>query len=209
MDTSPIRATGGLAFGSPHDGLMHPCRQNIHTEITAIPKHMAPRLTGSVKLLCQPAEERLGGWQAAIDDGLMGDPGIDMALVACNWFGTVSSASRSRLVFTHGGHPLAAATPLMQPQIVISRQGLPIQPVVVTVDAIQGGTTYDIIPASSPIKCAVRTLHTQTWDIAEAAIKCLAGRLLLDVRIRRKVDNRRGVPCLANDDRILESYPMR
>ena len=47
-----------------------------------------------------------------------------------------------------------------------------------TVGAIQGGTTYNIIPDSCLIKGTVRTLHPEARDIAEAAIKRLAAGML-------------------------------
>lgn len=230
MDALPIRETSGLPFASTRDGLMHACGHDIHTTtllgIAAVLKQMAPQLAGSVKLVFQPAEEGLGGMQAMIDDGLMDDPVIDMALgfhnhpdmpVGCFGFvhGPALAASDrfDIVVFGKSGHaahpdtaidPLVAAAMLVtQLQTVVSREVSPIQPVVVTVGAIQGGTTYNIIPDSCLIKGTVRTLHTQARDIAEAAIRRLAGGLLAGMRVRCEVDYRRGVPCLLNDDRIL------
>jgi metal-dependent amidase/aminoacylase/carboxypeptidase family protein len=80
----------------------------------------------------------------------------------------------------------------------------PVHPAVVTVGAIQGGTTYNIIPDSCVIKGTVRTLHPQARDAAEAAIKRLSAGMLEGMRVTCDVDYRRGVPLLRNDDRVLE-----
>jgi metal-dependent amidase/aminoacylase/carboxypeptidase family protein len=75
---------------------------------------------------------------------------------------------------------------------------------VVTVGAINGGTTYNIIPDACLIKGTVRTLHPQARDAAEAAIKRLAAGMLEGMRVACDVDYRRGVPPLRNTDSVLE-----
>ena len=59
-------------------------------------------------------------------------------------------------------------------------------PAVVTVGAIQGGTTYNIIPDSCLIKGTVRTLHEEARVTAEAAIKRLAAGTDAGMRSRAK-----------------------
>ena len=90
-----------------------------------------------------------------------------------------------------------------QLQTVVSREVRPTQPAVVTVGAIQGGTTYNIIPDTCLIKGTVRTLHEEARDIAEGAIKRLAAGMLEGMRVACEVDYRRGVPPLRNDERVL------
>ena len=77
-------------------------------------------------------------------------------------------------------------------------------PAVVTVGAIQGGTTYNIIPDSCLIKGTVRTLHARARDTAEASIKRLAEGMLGSMRVTCEVSYRRGVPPLVNHDRVLD-----
>lgn len=231
MDALPIQETSGLPFASTRQGLMHACGHDIHTTtllgVAAVLKQMAPQLAGTIKLVFQPAEEGLGGMQAMIDDGLMTGPDIDMGLgfhnhpdVPVGNFGYTRgpglAASDRFDIVVHGksGHaayphtaidPLVAAAMLVaQLQTVVTREVRPTQPAVVTVGAIQGGTTYNIIPDSCLIKGTVRTLHPQARDVAEAAIKRLAAGMLEGMRVRCEVDYRRGVPCLVNDDRVLD-----
>ncbi|HET7879618.1 MAG TPA: M20 family metallopeptidase [Acetobacteraceae bacterium] len=230
MDALPIEETSGLPFASTNPGLMHACGHDIHTTtllgVAGVLKELAPQLAGTVKLVFQPAEEGLGGMRAMIDGGVMDTPKIDLALAFHNHpempvgtFGFVHGASlaasdRFDIVVRgksgHAAYPHTAVDPLVaaallvaQLQTVVSREVPPTMPAVVTVGAIQGGTTYNIIPDSCLIKGTVRTLHARARDIAEDAIRRIAGGMLDGMRVRCEVDYRRGVPSLRNDADVL------
>ncbi len=231
MDALPIEETSGLPWASTRPGLMHACGHDIHTTtllgVATVLKDIAPQLAGTVKLVFQPAEEGLGGMRAMLDAGVMDAPKIDFALAFHNHpdmpvghFGFVHgpalAASDGFDITVRGksGHaayphttidPLVAAAMLVtQLQTVVSREVNPVHPAVVTVGAINGGTTYNIIPDSCAIKGTVRTLHTQARDAAEAAIRRLCAGMLDGMRVTCEVRYRRGVPLLRNDDRVLE-----
>jgi len=231
MDALPIQETSGLPFASTRTGLMHACGHDIHTTtllgVAGVLKELAPQLAGTVKLVFQPAEEGLGGMRAMLDDGVMDGPKVDLALgfhnhpdMAVGSFGFVHGACLAASdrfdIVVHGrsGHaayphtavdPLVAAAMLVaQLQTVVSREVPPTMPAVVTVGAIQGGTTYNIIPDSCLIKGTVRTLHARARDIAEDSIRRMAGGMLDGMRVRCEVDYRRGVPSLRNDADVLK-----
>jgi amidohydrolase len=165
--------------------------------------------------------------QAMIDDGVMDGPKIDLALgfhnhpdMPVGTFGFVHGACLAAsdrfdiVVRGKSGHaayphttvdPLVAAALLVgQLQTIVSREVRPTWPAVVTVGAINGGTTYNIIPDSCAIKGTVRALHPEARDAAEAAIKRMAAGMLEGMRVVCEVDYRRGVPPLRNDDSVLE-----
>ena len=175
MDALPIEEKTGLPFASSNVGLMHACGHDVHTTtllgVAAVLKELAPQFAGTVKLVFQPAEEGLGGMQAMIDDGVMDGPKVDLALGFHNHpdmpvgsFGFVHGACLAAsdrfdiVVRGKSGHaayphttvdPLVAAAMLVgQLQTIVSREVRPTLPAVVTVGAIQGGTTYNIIPDS-------------------------------------------------------------
>ena len=230
MDALPILEKTGLPFASTIEGKMHACGHDIHTTtllgVAAVLKEMAPQLAGTVKLVFQPAEEGLGGMQAMIDDGVMDGPKVDMALgfhnhpdMPAGTFGfvrgpTLAASDRFDIVVRgksgHAAYPhttidplVAAAYLVTQLQTVVTREVNAMHPAVVTVGAIQGGTTYNIIPDSCLIKGTVRTLHARARDTAEAAIKRLAEGMLGSMRVTCDVSYRRGVPPLVNHDRVL------
>ncbi len=230
MDALPILEKTGLAFASENEGKMHACGHDIHTTtllgVASVLKELAPQLAGTVKLVFQPAEEGLGGMQAMIDAGVMDNPSIDMALTLHNQpempagqFGfvrgpTLAASDRFDIVVRgksgHAAYPhttvdpiVAAAHLVTQLQMVVSREVSAMHPVVVTVGAITGGTTYNIIPDTCAIKGTVRTLNARARDIAEAAIKRLAAGVSEGMRVQCEVDYRRGMPILRNDDKVV------
>jgi amidohydrolase len=231
MDALPIEEKSGLPFASSHVGLMHACGHDIHTTtllgVAAVLQELAPQIAGTVKLVFQPAEEGLGGMQAMIDDGVMDGPKVDLALgfhnhpdMPVGTFGFVHGAclaasDRFDIVVRgksgHAAYPhttvdplIAAAMLVAQLQTIVSREVRPTLPAVVTVGAINGGTTYNIIPDSCEIKGTVRTLHPEARDAAEGAIKRMAAGMLEGMRVGCEVTYRRGVPPLRNDERVLQ-----
>ena len=229
MDALPIQEQTGLPFASQASGKMHACGHDIHTStllgVAAVLQGMAPSLSGTVRLLFQPAEETLGGAQAMIADGAMA--GVDAALGFHNYpdmplggFGFVRGAclaASDRFDITvagrsgHAAHPndtvdpiVAAAHLVTQLQTVVSREQNPMHPCVVTIGAIHAGTVHNIIPDACLVRGTVRTLHLSAQDVAEAAIRRLCAGLETGMRVQCAVDYVRGVPALVNDDALLD-----
>jgi amidohydrolase len=231
MDALPILERTGLPFASTIEGKMHACGHDIHTAtllgVAEVLQGLAPRLAGTVKLVFQPAEESIGGMKEMLSEGLLDDPKVDFALGFHNGpampvgqfsfcRGASGAAADTFEITVHGksghaAHPqttvdpvVAAATLVLQLQTVASREVKPLQPVVVTVGAIHGGTAPNIIPDTVVMRGTVRTLHDEARDIAEAAIKRLCAGMLEGMRVRCDVDYRRGVPSLLNDDLMID-----
>jgi amidohydrolase len=231
MDALPIEERTGLPFASTTPGLMHACGHDIHTTtllgVAAVLKDLAPQLAGTVKLVFQPAEEGVGGMRAMIADGVMEAPKIDYALgfhnhpdMPAGTFGYVhgaclAAADRIEITLTgksgHAAYPnntldpiVAAAGLVLQLQTVVSREVPPTRPAVVTIGAINGGTTHNIIPDAVMLKGTVRTLHPEVRDLVEQAIARHCAGIEAGSRVVCQLEYRRGVPPLINDDRVLE-----
>ena len=231
MDALPIHEQTGLPFVSRIEGRMHACGHDIHTStllgVAAVLQRFSPQLAGTVKLVFQPAEELLTGAAAMIEDGVLEAPSVDMALGFHNHpdmpvgrFGYVHGAclaasDRFDLYVSgksgHAAHPddavdpiVAAASLITQLQTVVSREVKPIHPAVVTVGAIHAGTVHNIIPDRVHLRGTVRTLHTQSRAIAEAAIHRLCAGLEQSMRVSCELQYVQGVPPLFNDEGVLE-----
>ena len=231
MDALPIHEQTGLPWASTVDGLMHACGHDIHTTtllgVAAVLKAMAPQMAGTVKLVFQPAEETIGGMQVMLDEGVLDNPQVDMAIgfhnrpdLAAGLFSYVRgpglAAADTFEVTVHGisGHAaqphgavdpiVAAASLITQLQTVVSREVNPMHPAVVTVGAIHGGIAANIIPDSVTFRGTVRTLHDPARDAAEAGIKRLCAGAEAGMRVRCAVTYQRGVPSLINDDRVID-----
>ena len=229
MDALPIQEQTGLPFASTVPGKMHACGHDIHTStllgVAAVLQGMAPSLSGTVRLLFQPAEETLFGAPEMIAGGAM--EGVDAAMGFHNHpdlpvgqfqyvYGSCLAAS-DRFDITvsgrsgHAAHPYDAVDPIVaaahlvtQLQTVVSREQKPLHPCVVTVGAIHAGTVHNIIPDACVIRGTVRTLHAPAQDVAEAAIRRLCAGLDTGMRVRCEVEYIRGVPALVNDTAMLD-----
>jgi amidohydrolase len=229
MDALPIHEETGLPYASTVAGRMHACGHDIHTAtllgVAAVLQGLAPSLAGTVVLVFQPAEEVLEGADAMIADGAA--EGVDLALGFHNQpdrpVGTfqyvrgasLAAADRFELVIRgrsgHAAHPYSAVDPIVaaaafvaQAQTVVSREIKPLHPAVVTIGALNAGTTHNIIPERARLLGTVRTLHADARDTAEAALRRLVSGLEAMMRVRCTFTYERKVPALVNDDRVLE-----
>jgi amidohydrolase len=154
---------------------------------------MRDRWSGTVMFVGQPAEERVGGAKAMLEDGLYQRFGIpDYALAfhvsAGDPAGKVSisggliASSADSVDITvfgvgaHGASPHKGKDPVyVAAQIVVALQSLvsreiaPLEPGVVTVGSIHGGTKHNIIPDEVKLQLTVRA------DTQETREKLLAG----------------------------------
>jgi len=173
MDGLPVQEQSGVAFSSRESGKMHACGHDGHTAILLGAAQMIVErrdlLCGTIVLCFQPAEEGKGGAKAMIVDGVLEDPHVDkvyglhlaslypVGVVAVRP-GPVMASSDSIEITIHGrgGHGaaphqtidpiLTAAQFVTGVQSVVSRSVDPIQPAVVTIGAINGGTIHNVIP---------------------------------------------------------------
>ena len=164
--------------------VMHACGHDIHMSAwigtATIMAHTRERWSGTLMLIGQPAEERVMGAAAMLKDGLFTrfpKPNVafgahDSAVLPAGQVGIVagpamaSSDSLNITIFGRGGHgasphttidPIViAARSILAFQTLISREKDPLEPAVVTVGAIHGGTKNNIIPDQVELQLSVR-----------------------------------------------------
>lgn len=203
MDGLPIDEQSGVEFSSTAAGKMHACGHDGHTAILLGAAQMIMErrdlLSGTIVLCFQPAEEGKGGARAMIEDGLLDDPHIDRVygLHLTSLYpagqvlvkpGPVMASSDSIEVTVHGrgGHgaaPHQTVDPILtsayfvaQLQSVVSRNVDPIEPAVVTVGAIHGGTIHNVIPDSVDLLGTVRAFSESEREQMKPRIeRLLAG----------------------------------
>jgi amidohydrolase len=186
MDALPILEEGEHTYRSQADGTMHACGHDGHVAIllgaAALIADRRDELAGTVALLFQPAEEGLGGAKAMIDDGVIERFSIERAyglhlntLYPTGVLGFregpmyASSDSIEIDVVGVGGHGaaphyaidpiLTAANFVTSVQQVVSRMVDPLEPAVVTIGAIHGGTTHNVIPRICKMLGTVRAFN--------------------------------------------------
>jgi amidohydrolase len=203
MDALPLPEETASDYRSTVAGKMHACGHDGHVAILlGAARAIAERreaLSGTLVLCFQPAEEGHGGAQRMIDDGLLERFGIERAyglhLSSQQQSGTfafragpfyASSDSIEITIEGFGGHGaaphtsidpiLVAAEFICAVQRVVSREIDPLQPAVVTIGSIHGGTTHNVIPSIVKLLGTVRAFDAGVRErMAERIERVLRG----------------------------------
>ena len=211
MDGLPVEEKSGLPNASKArqvgvDGVeapvMHACGHDVHiTAMVGTARQLAARRgewRGTAIFIVQPAEERVGGAKAMIDDGLYTRfPKPDYALafhVAAQLpTGTVSAAEGIQYsssdsvdvtvhgIGAHGASPHQGKDPVyIGAQIVTALQGVisrdrpPLRPGVITVGAFHAGLKHNIISERADLQITVRANDEDTRAQLIAGIRRVA-----------------------------------
>ena len=217
MDGLPVREQSGLSYasvatqvnrGGEEVPVMHACGHDVHiTSLVGTAKLLMDRRrhwSGTVVLIGQPAEERIGGARAMLEDGLYERFGVPDYALAFHvgsdgpagkvgvTGGLVSSSSDSvditvRGIGAHGASPHRGKDPVyIAAQLVIALQGIvsrelsPLEPGVITVGSIHGGLKHNIIPDAVKLQLTVRSDSNATREKLLSGIRRTAehvGRL--------------------------------
>ncbi|CAG7984016.1 unnamed protein product [Penicillium olsonii] len=207
MDALPVKELTGLPYASTvtmqdtngmERPVMHACGHDMHvTCLLAAAETLAKTRdswSGTLIVLFQPDEERGGGAQAMVDDGLYSKiPVPDIVLgqhvmrlragsVGLRPSTIMAAADSMRVtVFGRGGHgslphqtvdpALLAAHIVVRLQSIVSREIDPSDLGVVTVGSLQAGQTENIIADRAEIGLDFRTVKLETREKIIAAIR--------------------------------------
>ena len=211
MGGLPIQERSGLTNSSTVrqvgvDGLempvMHACGHDVHiTSMVGTARQMArmkDRWKGTILFIVQPAEERVGGAKAMVQDGLYTRfPKPDYALafhvaaeletgkIAASEGIQYSSADSVDIrvpgIATHGAAPHLGRDPIyiasqivVGMQSIISREKGPLDAGVITVGAFHAGTKHNIISEYADLQVTVRANSQAVRDQLIASIERMA-----------------------------------
>ncbi|MNC31707.1 N-acetyldiaminopimelate deacetylase [compost metagenome] len=106
----------------------------------------------------------------------------------------------------HGGMPhtaidsvVAASSLVMQLQSIVSRSVDPLDPAVVTIGSIQGGTAQNVIADRCRIAGTVRCFNEETRGFIRDRIYALAGGTAAAYGAEAMINYTMSYPCLVND----------
>jgi aminobenzoyl-glutamate utilization protein A len=195
-------------FGSINKGAMHACGHDGHTSVglavAEILMKLKDELTGSVKLIFQPAEEGVRGAKAMVEKGIVDDVaymlgahfGFQMkktGQLACNVTGFLAT-SKYDAEFTglpaHAGaapetgkNALLAAAVAAVNLHAISRHSDGVSRI--NVGILNAGSGRNVIPANAVIKLETRgaTSKINHYMIAEATKVIKAAAMMYDVEV--------------------------
>jgi hippurate hydrolase len=214
--------------GGATSGVMHACGHDIHmTNLVASARYMADHQdawSGTLMVIAQPAEERGAGAKAMLADGLFERfPKPDFA-VALHVSGDKRAGEVAVLpgyalanvdsvdihVKGRGGHgsaPHTAIDPIVQAahlvvslQTIVSREVKPIDPAVVTVGSIHGGTKHNIIGSECHLQITVRSYSEEVRGQVLSAIRRKARAVAQSFDAPEpEITVSEGTPSLKND----------
>jgi amidohydrolase len=211
MDGLPVQERSGLANASTVkqvgvDGLempvMHACGHDVHiTSLVGTARQLArmkDRWKGTVLFIVQPAEERVGGAVAMVNDGLYArfpKPNYALAFHVAAELETGKIAASEGIQYssadsvdirvpgiaTHGAAPHLGRDPVyiasqivVGLQSIISREKGPLEAGVITVGAFHSGTKHNIISEHADLQVTVRANSKEVRDKLIASIERVA-----------------------------------
>lgn len=202
MDALPVTEQTGLEYASKNAGVMHACGHDIHiTTLLGTAKvlaQMKSKWHGTVMLVGQPAEEVVKGAEAMLKDDLysrFGTPNFAIAVHdhaglpagVIGYFPGYFMASADSVNVTirglggHGASPQSTKDPVVMAaqfinalQTIVSREDSPLDPAVVTVGSIHGGTKRNVIPDEVQLFMTVRTYKPEVRQRVLASIERIA-----------------------------------
>jgi hippurate hydrolase len=182
--------------------VMHACGHDVHVAAFIGTARTLGKLKdqwhGTIVFVAQPAEEIGAGARALLKDGLydrFGKPNFalgfhDKADVQTGHIavtGSYASANVDSVDVTvrgvggHGAYPHKTKDPIVLAaeiinawQTIVSRENNPLDPVVITVGSIHGGTKHNIIPDEVKMQLTVRTYKSNVRERVLADIDRIA-----------------------------------
>lgn len=198
IDALPIHENTGLDYSSKYDGIMHACGHDIHTSILygycKVVSELKENLNYNIVVIFQPAEEIMKGAQYILEELKSFDIKIDEIIAYHTWpfleegkvgyrtgdmmAGAMSFDVEIKASGGHAAHPHTTADPVFLSadiisfiQSIVSRYNNPVNPLVITVGAINGGTKSNVISDSCKFSGTIRSFSKDSLNRATKLIE--------------------------------------
>ena len=184
---------------------MHACGHDVHMTVFAGTARRLiankDQWSGTLVMIGQPAEERSGGAKAMLKEGLFEKfprPDYNLAIhvsadLKAGTVGVVKGFAMANVdsvdivVRGQGGHgaypqntkdPIVLAAQIVQSlQTIVSREISPLEPAVVTVGSIHGGSQHNIISNQVKMQLTLRSYSNEVREHTLSAIKRMTSNL--------------------------------
>ena len=231
IDALPLPDYKAVSYASLNPGVCHACGHDVHTAILLAmagclaEAGRAGALGGSVRLIFQPAEERLpGGAEAAVAEGaLQGvtdifalhcDPKLDVGQIGLRIGPITASCNQIDIKLTGpGGH---TARPQLTTDVVyalgklitelpglLSRRIDPRAAVSLVWGSVTAGSAANAIPTAGTLRGTVRMLDDRLWKNLESMVTELARQIVEPTGVGIEINYDPGVPAVANDATLV------
>jgi len=234
MDALPIEETTGLPFASRNPGVMHACGHDAHMAIVvataAVLSQLREQWSGLVRFIFQPSEEAPPGGaiemiaagvlkNPAVDTifGLHTDPWIPVGKIGLKDGAMMAQTDDFDLIVTgkagHGARPhlgcdavYIASQVVSALQSIVSRNVDPLQPAVLSIGRIVGGTARNIVAAEVRLEGTIRTLDLRETDRIRKRLSTVAQGTARALGGSARIEYQAGYPVLLNDAAVNDYF---
>lgn len=239
IDALPLEEETGLPYVSVNDGVTHACGHDMHTAVMAgaalvigrILRGATPdpalraageRARGSVRVIFQPAEERLpGGSLSVLRQGILDgvprilaahcDPAVDVGSIGTRIGAITSAADTIRITLTgRGGHTsrphltedmvFALSQIAVNVPAVLSRRIDVRSAVSVVWGQIAAGSAPNAIDNTGYLAGTMRCLDADVWEEAGELLDEVVTQVAAPYGVQVQLEHVRGVPPVHNTD---------
>ncbi len=233
MDALPITEANDVPYRSQNTGVMHACGHDAHTSsllgTAKILTELKSQFAGTVKLIFQPAEEKLpGGASLMIKEGVLENPKPQavlgqhvMPLIDAGKVGFRAGkymASTDEIYVTvkgkggHGAQPQANIDPviitahiLTALQTIISRYNDPKSPSVLSFGKVIANGATNVIPNEVYLEGTFRTMDEDWRGDAHKKMKKMAEGIAESMGGSCEFNIMRGYPFLINEEKLTNA----
>ena len=231
---SEVTVTDGSGRSVP---VMHACGHDIHMTVLVgaarVLSALRDQWQGRLVLIGQPAEEVGKGAKSMLGAGLYREYSVPdyafafhvSASLPAGKIGYVSGYAMANVdsvditvkgIGGHGAYPHMTKDPiilagqiLVALQTIVSRETSPLEPVVVTVGSIHGGTKHNIIPKEVALQLTVRTYSDESRERTIQAIRRIVAGIAATAGLPKELEPEvqlkdEYTPSLYNDPQLVE-----
>jgi len=229
MDALPIQETGHLSFKSQNEGIMHACGHDGHMAMllgaAKILSQNRESLSGNIRFIFQPAEEREGGARYMILDGCLENVDEIYGMHLWNYqpYGEIGVKSGNIMAAAdiiditikgiggHGAAPqgtvdaiVAASNLIMSFQTIVSRNTDPLNSTVITIGKIEGGHGFNIIADEVKMRGTARAMTEENRLMVKTRMQEIIDGVAKSTRAIIEMDYQRGYPPTVNDENATQ-----
>ena len=231
MDALPITEESNRPYKSQNEGVMHACGHDVHTSsllgTARILSQLSAHFSGTIKLIFQPAEERLpGGASLMIKEGILKAPEVSAILgqhvqpfldtgkigIRSGMYMASADEIYMRVIGKggHAAHPASFIDPVaITAQIIISLQQVvsrsdPRIPSVLSFGKIKAEGATNIIPEEVCLEGTFRTMDENWRTQAHDKITSIVQGIAEGMGAKVELDIRKGYPVLFNDEALTQ-----